>query len=56
MEDPDHSRDEERRIIIGWSDQRRLLMVSHAERGNRIRIISARRLTQKERKAYEQET
>jgi uncharacterized protein len=29
MGDPDHSRDEERRIIVGWSDQRRLLMVSH---------------------------
>jgi len=55
MEDPDQSRDEERRIIVGWSDQRHLLMVSHAERGHRIRIISARRLTQKERKAYEQE-
>ena len=55
MEDPDHSGDEERRIIIGWSDRRRLLIVSHAERGNRIRIISARRLTQRERKVYEQE-
>ncbi len=55
MEDPDHSGDEKRRIIIGLSDRRRLLIVSHAERGNRIRIISLRRLTQRERKAYEQE-
>ena len=53
--DPDHSKDEERYITIGWSNQRRLLMVSHTDRGDRIRIISARELTKAERKVYEEE-
>ncbi len=53
--DPDHSDDEERFIVIGHSIQRRLLMISHAIRGERIRIISARELTRAERKTYEEE-
>lgn len=53
--DPDHSIDEERYITIGWSNRHRLLMVAHADRGNRIRIISARELTRREQKAYEEE-
>jgi len=53
--DPDHSTNEERYITIGWSNQRRLLMVSHTDRGGRIRIISARELTKTERKVYEEE-
>ena len=53
--DPDHSKDEERYISIGWSNHRRLLMVSHTDRNDRIRIISARELTRNERKAYEEE-
>jgi uncharacterized DUF497 family protein len=52
--DPDHSLDEERYITVGWSNQRRLLMVSHTDRGNRVRIISARELTKSERKEYEE--
>ncbi|MGE0822683.1 MAG: BrnT family toxin [Candidatus Binatia bacterium] len=54
--DPDHSEDEDRYIIIGLSQRARLLMVSHTERGERIRIISARPLTPAEREAYEEET
>jgi len=54
--DPDHSEDEDRYITIGLSDRNRLLMVAHAERGKRIRIISARELTRPEREAYEEET
>ena len=54
--DPDHSDDEERFITIGWSNHRRLLMVSHTDRDDRVRIISARELTSSERKAYEKET
>jgi uncharacterized DUF497 family protein len=55
--DPDHSLDEDRYITIGWSNRRRLLIVAYTERGDRIRIISARELTHAERKAYEdQET
>ena len=54
--DPDHSIDEDRYITIGWSQQHRLLMVSHTERGDRIRIISARdELTRAERETYEEE-
>lgn len=52
--DPDHSEDEERCITFGLSTQRRLLVVSHADRGNRTRIISARLMTRKERKIYEE--
>jgi uncharacterized DUF497 family protein len=39
--DPDHSENEERHIIIGQSQQRRLLFVSYAEGRDRIRLISA---------------
>ena len=53
--DPDHSTGEERCITVGLSNRRRLLMVAHAEQGERIRIISARVLTPKEKRAYENE-
>ena len=52
--DPDHSDDEKRHITFGLSTQKRLLVVSHADRGSRTRIISARLMTRKERKIYEQ--
>jgi len=52
--DPDHSDDEDRFITLGWSNRRRLLMVSHTDRGDHIRIISARELTNAERKEYEE--
>ena len=53
--DPDHSENEDRYITIGWSDRRRLLMVSHTDRGENIRIMSARELTRSEQQAYEEE-
>ncbi len=53
FEDPDHSVDEERLITIGYSSQSRILVVSHAERGKIIRIISARPATAHERKRHE---
>jgi uncharacterized DUF497 family protein len=52
--DPDHSTAEDRLIIVGQSYQRRLLLVSFAEREDRFRIISARGLTRAESQAYEQ--
>jgi uncharacterized DUF497 family protein len=52
--DPDHSDDEDRYITIGRSNRQRLLMVSHTERGDKIRIISARELTNAELKEYEE--
>ncbi len=54
--DPDHSLAEDRYITVGMSGHRRLVMVAHTERGERIRIISARELTRAERDAYEEET
>ena len=53
--DPDHSDEEDRFITFGFSTASRLLMVAHTERGEKIRIISARRLTRAEREAYEEE-
>ena len=51
--DPAHSDSEHRYITVGLSSLGRLLMVAHAERGDRIRIISARILTAGEKRAYE---
>ncbi len=52
--DPDHSDDEERQLIFGMSKDGKYLLVSYTERGDRIRLISARPMTAKERAAYEQ--
>ena len=52
--DPDHSIDEERLVIFGVSTSDRLLVVAHTERGDTIRIISARTTTPTERKIYEE--
>jgi len=52
--DPDHSIGEERLITVGVSSQNRLLIVAHADRGDRIRIISARELTPGEGRQYEE--
>ena len=52
--DPDHSDDEHRYIIIGQSMQNSLLVISYTERGNVIRLISARKATRKERETYEE--
>ena len=52
--DPDHSHDEHRYIILGESRQGRFLLVSYTERGNIIRLISAREATRMEQKAYEE--
>lgn len=54
-QDPDHSVDERRYLMIGTSARERLLNVSFAEREPRIRIISARILTRREKKRYEEE-
>lgn len=53
--DPDHSVGEERFVLIGQSDRRRLVVVAHVERGTLIRIISARLATRRERTTYEEE-
>ncbi len=52
--DPDHSVEEERLLTIGLSARGRVIVVSHTERGNRTRIISARPATSCERHDYEE--
>ncbi len=55
FDDPDHSVDEQRFITIGESDQGRVLFVSHTDRDDTTRIISARVATRRERQEYESE-
>jgi uncharacterized protein len=52
--DPDHSQQEDRFILLGFSAKLRILVVAHAYRaeGKQIRIISARKATRNERKQY----
>jgi uncharacterized DUF497 family protein len=54
--DPLHSDAEERFVIIGESIKKRLLVVVHSDRKEKIRIISARRATLQERKRYEEKS
>ncbi len=53
IHDPLHSENEERFIIIGVSSKKRILTVVHTERGDNLRIISARKATKKEKLYYE---
>jgi hypothetical protein len=53
IDDPLHSDDEQRFVLIGKSYKNRILIVIHTERGDNIRIISARKATKKERTYYE---
>jgi len=48
-----HSIQEERYIIIGLSSKDRILVISHTQRGETIRIISVRQATKRERDFYE---
>jgi uncharacterized DUF497 family protein len=51
--DPDHSTDERRFIIIGISERGRMLIVAHTD-AEAIRIISAREPSRREREFYEE--
>lgn len=55
MADPDHSRDEERFVLLEMSNRRKLLVVTFAERPPRTRLISARPATRHERRRYEED-
>ena len=55
MHDPDHSAEEQRYLLLGMSNRRRLLVVAFAERPPRTRLISARRASRPERRSYEEE-
>ncbi len=54
IDDPDHSEDEERFVLLGLSSALRLLLVCHCYRseGNVIRIISARKANNQESRSY----
>ena len=52
--DPDHSVGEERQLTFGISSAGRLLAVISTERGDALRIVSARKATRHERGIYEQ--
>jgi uncharacterized protein len=52
--DPDHSTSEQRFITVGMSTANRVLMVAHTDREEKIRIISSRKTTQREREYYEE--
>lgn len=54
FDDPEHSSDEPREIIVGYSERQRLLLVSFTERSPKIGIISARPVTRGERQRHEQ--
>lgn len=56
IDDPDHSQGEQWYLAIGYSYQRRLLVVVHVDRGDNIRIISARLCTSYECRIYEEDT
>jgi uncharacterized DUF497 family protein len=52
--DPDHSLNEAHFLLIGQSLRHHLVVVAHVERGDTIRIISARIASRRERRAYEE--
>ena len=54
VHDPDHSDEEDRYLLFGVSSKGKYIVVSFTERLDAVRIISARRMTRQERKAYEQ--
>lgn len=53
IDDPDHSWDENRFVTTGMSNLGRLLVITHVDRGDIIRLISARPITAGERRSYE---
>jgi uncharacterized DUF497 family protein len=55
MPDPDHSVGEMRYILLGMSNQQRILVIAFAERPPRTRLISARKATRQERRKYEKD-
>jgi uncharacterized DUF497 family protein len=53
-DDPRHSESEESFVLLGQSDRRRHLAVMFTERGQTVRLISARKATRRERREYEE--
>ena len=57
FDDPDHSEEEDRFLIIGMTDRKGVCIVSHCYRGEdeKIRIISARKATKTEQNVYNEQ-
>ncbi|MEK7446154.1 MAG: BrnT family toxin [candidate division NC10 bacterium] len=53
VSDPAHSIGEARFLTTGLSDQQRVVIVWHADRGDVVRIVGARQATPSERRTYE---
>ena len=53
FDDPDHSHDEQRALLIGMSEEHRVLIIAFTESNESIRIISARETSRSERETYE---
>ena len=56
LEDPNHSSTEQRYYSLGKTDFKRLLFISFTIRNNKIRVISARDMSKKERKKYNEKS
>jgi len=54
VDDPRHSADEPRYVLLGYSERQHLLAVMFTERAQAIRLISARKATRRERREYEE--
>jgi hypothetical protein len=52
--DAQHSASEARFVLLGATERDRLVVVVHVDRGENVRIISARRATRRERQTYEE--
>jgi len=56
VSDPRHSSEEERFVLLGLSQDQRLIAVMYVDRGEAIRMIGARPATRHERRNYEETT
>ena len=54
VDDPRHSTDEPRYVLLGHSERQQILAVMFTERAETIRLISARKTTRRERREYEE--
>ena len=52
--DPEHSEAEERCVLLGMTERRRLVVVVHTEQADTVRLMSARLATPAERRDYEE--
>jgi len=54
FDDVEHTRKEQRALIIGHTSKNKVIIVSFTERNQHIRMISARKATKKEKQDYEE--